>query len=272
MASSGHFLGQVVGDWWEKYVIKPQLDVIAKDLGLFADSRFAKRSCRGDKIHWNDTAGNAVDYDFVLELDGNLEKIGTPVAFLESFWRRGARHSKDKARDDTNKLLPMSETYPTARFLAIAACGEFTQPARDYVKSRGIHLFFVPKKSIIQAFKTVGVEIDYDDSATEIDKNRIADKARGILEERTYDLAAKNLIDIVGQGSFKAFLIRLFHPSALSLRKSGSRKRPCPTLRYSNQWMRHRIFYRILSSRIQIPHFRTFMMLLIATEPNSIDE
>ena len=56
------------------------------------------------KIQWKDEDGNTVDFDFVLELDGTPDSVGVPVAFVECFWRRGSRHSKDKARDDSGKL------------------------------------------------------------------------------------------------------------------------------------------------------------------------
>jgi hypothetical protein len=52
---------------------------------------------RGDKFLWADEDENAVDYDFVMELKGSAERLGIPVAFFECFWRRGSRHSKDKA-------------------------------------------------------------------------------------------------------------------------------------------------------------------------------
>jgi len=205
VASSGHLLGQLIGDWWERYVIKPLLDDVAQQLDLFADSRFVQRSCRGEKIQWEDSSGNAVDYDFVLELGGNPEKRGTPVAFMESFWRRGARHSKDKARDDTNKLLPMLDTYPTARFAAIAACGEFTEPARDYVRSRNVNLFFVPKGNIITAFAEFGLQIDYPDSASEDEKRIIAQTLQSQFSSEICEGVAEKLKDVVGHSSFASF-------------------------------------------------------------------
>lgn len=51
MASSGHRLGQVIGDWYEEYFALPLLTKIAKGLELFVDSRFKKRSCRRDKFY-----------------------------------------------------------------------------------------------------------------------------------------------------------------------------------------------------------------------------
>jgi hypothetical protein len=137
-ASSGHKLGQLIGDWFEEYFVLPLLNNVANKLQVFIDSRFIKRVVRGRKIEWLDSDGNTVDYDYVLELHGTENEIGIPVAFVECFWRRGSRHSKDKARDDSGKLMPMRETYPTARFLGIVAAGDFTKPARDLIRSREI--------------------------------------------------------------------------------------------------------------------------------------
>lgn len=226
VASSGHLLGQLVGDWWERYVIKPLLDDVAAQLELFSDSRFVQRSCRGEKIQWPDSLGNVVDYDFVLELGGTAEQRGTPVAFMESFWRRGARHSKDKARDDTNKLLPMLDTYPTARFAAIAACGEFTEPARDYVRSRNVNLFFVPKSSIITAFSDFGLQIDYPDSASEEEKRVIVKNLQAGFVGDVPEKVSERLKDVVGHSSLSSFnhLVASAlsaHPQEIIIRESA---------------------------------------------------
>ena len=93
----------------------PLLQKVAERLKLYLDCRFRKRKARtSDKIIWKDEDDNEVDYDFVMELDGTDETRGIPVAFFECFWRRGARHSKDKARDDSGKLMPMRDVHPTA--------------------------------------------------------------------------------------------------------------------------------------------------------------
>lgn len=181
LSSAGHRLGQIVGDWYEQYFALPLLQKIATDLGLYLDSRFIQRSCRNDKILWKDEDGNSVNYDFVMELDGTNEKLGTPVAFFETFWRRGSRHSKDKARDDSGKLLPMKSTYPTARVLSIISAGDFTGPAREFVQSRGVELFYIPKDYIINAWKAHNIIIDYSDKSTEQQKLELVRKAENAI-------------------------------------------------------------------------------------------
>ncbi len=205
LSSAGHRLGQVVGDWWETQVMYPLLKEVATSLNLFLDNRVVQRSCRNDKVQWADVEGNFVDYDYVLELNGSADSKGIPVAFLESFWRRGARHSKDKARDDTNKLLPMRDTYPTARFLAIAACGEFTEPAREYVRSRNVELFFISKEKIIEAFSSIGATIDYPDSLPEPKKRELVRDLESKFTLANQKLAAVNLRKFAGQNTFNSF-------------------------------------------------------------------
>ena len=65
-ASSGHKLGQLIGDWYEEYFVLPLLKKAADALELFVDSRFVDREIREGKILWKDVDENSVDYDYVL--------------------------------------------------------------------------------------------------------------------------------------------------------------------------------------------------------------
>jgi hypothetical protein len=205
ISSAGHGLGQLIGDWWEESVALPLLEDVAKRLHLYLDSRFKRRTCRSDKILWRDADGNDVDYDFVLELNGSAEKVGVPVGFVETFWRRGARHSKDKARDDSGKLLPMRNTYPTARFLGILALGDFTAPAREYVGNRLINLFYVPKDKAIEAFQKHGIDIDYADDLAEPEKLKLLQKFQAAFTAESKGAVAQTLKEIVGVSAFKSY-------------------------------------------------------------------
>jgi hypothetical protein len=49
--SSGHKLGQLIGDWFEEYFVLPLLKTVANELHLFIDSRFIKRTVRGSKMN-----------------------------------------------------------------------------------------------------------------------------------------------------------------------------------------------------------------------------
>lgn len=208
-ASAGHKLGQLVGDWFEQYFVLPLLRSGSERLRLYLDSRFKSRPARGDKIVWHDEDGHAVDYDFVMELDGTDDQLGIPVAFIESFWRRGARHSRDKARDDCGKLVPMRDVHPTARFLGIVAGGDFTAPARQFVQQRGIDLFYIPKAKIVEAFSSVGLTMDYPDRLLEEDKARLAGAFNRALTPKRKQQAAQNLRALVGEPSIQSYVDRV---------------------------------------------------------------
>ncbi|MDA8996844.1 hypothetical protein N9J08_00695 [Hellea sp.] len=209
-ASSGHKIGQIIGDWWEEHVIFPLLADVALKLDLFLDCRFVERSVRpGSKVLWKDDDGNQVDYDFVLEIGGDDKEIGVPVAFIESFWRRGSRHSKDKARDDTNKLLPMRATYPTARFLSIAASGEFTGPASEYIRTRGVDLFFIPKQKILTAFQEHDLIVDYPDQLPEADKSKLAENLISVFDSRMAQEVSATLNKVCGKAMMSGYANRI---------------------------------------------------------------
>jgi hypothetical protein len=209
-SSSGHKLGQLIGDWYERNVATAIFDSVVAELGLYLDHRFKERKCRGGKIIWRDLEDNSVDYDFVIELGGNDNEFGAPLAFFETFWRRGARHSKDKARDDSGKLLPMRYTYPTARVLGIVSAGDFTKPAQEYVQSRAIDLFFIPKENIVKAWKQAGIDIDYADGAIEEDKAMLANHAEmELLKTGKEKEITDYLYDISGKEIFESYKRRL---------------------------------------------------------------
>ena len=208
-SSAGHKLGQFIGDWFEEFFVLPLLNEAANKLSLFSDNRFVKRMARGEKIVWQDEDGNSVDYDFVLELGGTPTNIGIPVAFIECFWRRGSRHSKDKARDDSGKLMPMRTAYPTARFLGIVSAGDFTEPARELVRSRDIDLFYVSKNKVIQAFSKNGLVMDYPDTASELDKAIIASEFEKAFTQEKRAIVANTLVELIGNASVNSYVDRV---------------------------------------------------------------
>lgn len=207
--SAGHKLGQLIGDWFEEYFVLPLLTQVGSRLSLFLDNRFIERPARGDKIVWEDNEGNSVDYDFVLELNGRTDQLGIPVAFVECAWRRGARHSKDKARDDSGKLLPMRASYPTARFLGMVVAGDFTEPSRELVSSRGIDLFYVSKDKVVQAFQQAGLTVDYPDNAPEADKARLASAFERRFTREKHPEVARRLIELLGQPTVTSYVDRV---------------------------------------------------------------
>ncbi|HTU22894.1 MAG TPA: hypothetical protein VMG10_32950 [Gemmataceae bacterium] len=209
-ASAGHKLSQLVGDWFEEFFVLPLLRKVADQLKLYLDNRFRARKARqGDKIIWTDIEGNEIDYDFVMELDGTDERLGIPVAYFECFWRRGKRHSKDKARDDTGKLMPMRDVHPTARFLGIIAGGDFTAPARALVQNRQIDLFYIPKTKIVSAFDKHALRIEYPDKFPEAEKAKLAGAFVRGLNKKKKQSAAATLQELVGEVSLDSYVDRV---------------------------------------------------------------
>lgn len=208
-ASAGHQLGQLVGDWLEDHFTSPLLQRAATVLRLYLDHRRQGRACRGDKVLWRDEDGNSVAYDFVMELDGTNERLGVPVAFSETFWRRGSRHSKDKARDDSGKLMPMKDTYPTAQFAGIVAGGDFTKPAVQLVKSRGIDLLLIPKGKVVAAFAKHAVQIDYPDKLPEPQKAQLVAAFRAKVNDAVKAQVADELRAMIGEASLDSYVDRI---------------------------------------------------------------
>ena len=51
-ASSGHKLGQLVGDWFEQYFSLPLLRQVADTMELYLDNRFISRPLRNKKKNY----------------------------------------------------------------------------------------------------------------------------------------------------------------------------------------------------------------------------
>ena len=91
--SYAHTFGQIIGGVLEA-AREPSLQAFAKNRGLFLDKKGSRPARKGKKVTWVDVYGNAHDLDYVLERAGTSEKIGEPVAFIETAWRRYTKHSR----------------------------------------------------------------------------------------------------------------------------------------------------------------------------------
>lgn len=161
--SPAHKFGQIIGDFLEA-TIEPLLRKFAKKNGLYFDTRGIRPARKGKKVSWVDQYGNSHDLDFVLERNGTDQKLGTPVAFIESAWRRYTKHSRNKAQEIQGALLPLLETYHESQpFIGVILAGVFTEGAQNQLKSLGFSVLYLPEDTIIEAFKLVGLDI----SATE---------------------------------------------------------------------------------------------------------
>ncbi len=118
----------------------------------------------GKKVTWQDKYGNKHDLDFVIEVDGTDNKLGRPVAFIESAWRRYTKHSKNKAQEIQGAILPIIELHHlSAPFYGVVLAGDFTKPALEQLKNNGFAVIYIPYKSVVSAFKVIGFDVAFDE-------------------------------------------------------------------------------------------------------------
>lgn len=162
--SHAHRWGQIIGDVFELFVRDVLQDVAAKN-SLYLDfkkPRKARASQSGSdllKVTWQDGYGNKHDLDYVLERGGTEETIGTPVAFVESAWRRYTKHSKNKVQEIEAAVMPVALTFSRLQpFLGAVLAGEFTGNALNQLVSKGFAVLHVHYASIIEAFRKLGID------------------------------------------------------------------------------------------------------------------
>jgi hypothetical protein len=101
--SPSHKFGQDLGNLLEEIVLddilKPRLLEFAQAQNYYLDWQRSRATRSGKKVTWTDKYGNKHDLDFVIEVNGTDSKIGTPIAFIESAWRRYTKHSKNKVQE-----------------------------------------------------------------------------------------------------------------------------------------------------------------------------
>lgn len=167
--SLAHTFGQIVGNVLEG-AVEPALRKFAADHRLYLDKKGPREAREGKKVKWTDLYGNAHDLDFVLERGGTDKVMGSPVAFIETAWRRYTKHSRNKAQEIQGaiQVLALTHKYSCAFTGAILA-GVFTDGALIQLRSLGFHLLFFPYQSIVQAFKSVGVDAEFDEDTPEKD-------------------------------------------------------------------------------------------------------
>lgn len=170
--SPSHKFGQIIGDLLEE-AIKPRLQECASKYGLYLDTKGPRPARSGKKLSWQDSYGNIHDLDFVLERGGTAHKIGSPVAFIEIAWRRYTKHSRNKAQEIQAAVLPLRDThYRSAPFLGAILAGVFTEGAITQLSSQGFNVLYFPYDSIVEAFKTVGLNALFDEQTPDEEFHR----------------------------------------------------------------------------------------------------
>jgi len=161
--SPAHKFGQVIGDMLEA-AVEPLLGDFARRRGLYLDKKDPRRARKGLKVAWTDLFGNSHDLDFVLERGGSATKLGTPVAFIETAWRRYTKHSRNKAQEVQGAILPLATTHQTAApFIGVVLAGVFTEGSLTQLRSLGFTVLYFPYESVVASFRRIGIDARFDE-------------------------------------------------------------------------------------------------------------
>ncbi|MEH1961810.1 MAG: hypothetical protein V7L05_18385 [Nostoc sp.] len=166
--SPSHKFGQQLGKLLEDIVLydilKPRLQQFAQVKNYYLDWQRSRAARSGKKVTWEDKYGNKHDLDFVIEVDGTDNKLGRPVAFIESAWRRYTKHSKNKAQEIQGAILPIIELHHlSAPFYGVVLAGDFTKPALEQLKNNGFAVIYIPYKGVVSAFEVIYFDVAFDE-------------------------------------------------------------------------------------------------------------
>ncbi|MGD0539121.1 MAG: DNA methylase [Verrucomicrobiota bacterium] len=162
--SLAHKWGQIIGECFEEFV-QNILSEVATTHNLYLDFKRPRnvRHSQG-KVTWQDGYGNKHDLDYVLERGGTEDRLGVPIAFIESAWRRYTKHSKNKVQEIEAAVMPIALTFSRHQpFCGAVLAGEFTRNALHQLESKGFGVLHVPYDSILSAFKQLGIDASSED-------------------------------------------------------------------------------------------------------------
>lgn len=187
--SPAHTFGQEIGNLLEE-VITPALQQICDSRSLYLDKKGLRGNARlGKKVTWKDGFGNSHDLDFVIERGGTSDKVGDPVAFIESAWRRYTKHSKNKAQEIQGAVLSVVEKYKlNGPITAVLLAGEFTEPSIKQLRSLGFHILHIPYEGIIKAFDKVGVDAKFGENTKDSEVKAKVDALRKLNQNQRKEL------------------------------------------------------------------------------------
>ncbi len=167
--SPAHRWGQIIGAFLEQ-MFETELSKFARKHKLYLDTQGTRPARAGKKVSWIDSFENSHDLDFVLERGGTKNKIGDPVAFIESAWRRYTKHSRNKAQEIQGAILPLVATHKNfAPFMGVMLAGEFTGGALTQLKSLGFNVLYFPYDLILTGFNQFGIDASTEENTSEQD-------------------------------------------------------------------------------------------------------
>ncbi len=191
--SLAHRWGQVIGDVFETFVHRILADV-ARQHGLYLDSKRPRRARTSTKVTWQDGYGNKHDLDYVLERGGTDDALGIPVAFIESAWRRYTKHSKNKVQEIEGAVMPIALTFSRHQpFCGAVLAGEFTRSALQQLESIGFGMLHIPYPSILAAFAELGIDASSADGTAGTTEAQFREKIVG-WESQTQPAATDRLL------------------------------------------------------------------------------
>ena len=192
--SPAHKFGQIIGDVLED-AIEPVLKKFSEEHNLYLDKQGPRIARKGLKVTWTDSKDNKHDLDYVLERGGSEDKIGNPVAFIESAWRRYTKHSRNKAQEIQGAIVPLTQKYSSnSPFMGVILAGVFTEGALQQLKSLGFSILYFSYEAIIKAFSTVGIDAAFEENTSLADFNEKLEKWENLSDEQRA-LVSKSLFE-----------------------------------------------------------------------------
>jgi len=215
--SLAHRWGQIIGDVFESFVLRLLTDV-ANRHALYLDHKGPRKARAGQggknlsKVTWQDGYGNRHDLDYVLERDGTEDALGTPIAFVESAWRRYTKHSKNKVQEIEAAVWPVAQTFSRHQpFCGAVLAGEFTGSALAQLESKGFAVLHIPYASIVTAFAELGIDASSEDGihGTSEDDFRKKIAVWGALSQPDATDAIVRCLARLHAGPIRSFVSRL---------------------------------------------------------------
>jgi hypothetical protein len=117
---------------------------------------------------WKDVNSNEHDLEYVLERGGSPQRIGVPVAFIETAWRRYTKHSRNKVQEIQGAITPLVATHRnSAPFTGAILAGEFTNNALLQLKSLGFEVLHISYQDVLAAFAFVKIDASFGERTEE---------------------------------------------------------------------------------------------------------
>lgn len=210
--SPSHKFGQDLGNLLEEIVLddilKPRLLEFAQTQNYYLDWQRSRAARSGKKVTWTDKYGNKHDLDFVIEVNGTDNKLGTPIAFIESAWRRYTKHSKNKVQEIQGAILPIIELHNlSAPFYGAILAGEFTKPALEQLINNGFTLIYIPYKDVVEAFSIIDFDIAFDEDTADENYSTASEKLANLTNNDKQKI--KQALMVVAKKEIDNFMAKL---------------------------------------------------------------